>query len=340
MSLRGAISGFGQVAAQAHLAGWRTRPDVSIVAIHDPVAERRHHAIRLIRNVRVYDDLELMLDAERLDFVDVASPPGFHAATARMALAAGAHVLIEKPICLERDELNGLRVAASQHGRLLMCVHNWKHAAVYRAAHEAVRAGRLGDVRYIALDRLRTAAAGVSAGAGGRWRLGAVSGGGILVDHGWHAFYLMRWLMGGSEPVAVSAWLEAGDDESADSVADLRVIFPDERLASAHLSWRAPVRRNRTIIYGGEAAIEIEGNRISLTGRSGISEDLPVESENDDSYHAAWFGKVAADFERAVGEGVDSPLASENLAEAQTSLTLTIGARESYRQGGSTVKLV
>jgi len=36
--LRGAISGFGEVAAQAHLAGWRTLPDVNIVAIHDPVA--------------------------------------------------------------------------------------------------------------------------------------------------------------------------------------------------------------------------------------------------------------------------------------------------------------
>ena len=82
MILRGAISGFGEVAAQAHLAGWRTRPEVSIVAIHDPVSERRHHAMRLIPNIRVYDDLELMLDGERLDFVDVASPPAYHAATA------------------------------------------------------------------------------------------------------------------------------------------------------------------------------------------------------------------------------------------------------------------
>src|SRR4029077_13009969 len=90
MILRGAISGFGEVAAQAHLAGWRTRPELNIVAIHDPVSERRHHAIRLIPNIRVYDDLELMLDGERLDFVDVASPPAYHAATARMALAAGA----------------------------------------------------------------------------------------------------------------------------------------------------------------------------------------------------------------------------------------------------------
>lgn len=74
MTLRGAISGFGAVAARAHLPGWLSRPGVSIVAIHDPVAARRHHAINLIKNVRVYDDLELMLDGEALDFLDIASP--------------------------------------------------------------------------------------------------------------------------------------------------------------------------------------------------------------------------------------------------------------------------
>jgi len=67
MRLRGAISGFGEVAAAAHLAGWRMRPDVQIVAVHDPLAPRRHLAINLVPNIRVYDDIELMLDGEALD---------------------------------------------------------------------------------------------------------------------------------------------------------------------------------------------------------------------------------------------------------------------------------
>ncbi len=104
--LRGAISGFGEVAARAHLAGWASCPDVAIVAVHDPIAARRHAAINLIKNIRVYDDLELMLEGEKLDFVDIASPPSYHATTAQMALASGAHVLIEKPLCLEHDELD------------------------------------------------------------------------------------------------------------------------------------------------------------------------------------------------------------------------------------------
>jgi predicted dehydrogenase len=346
MTLRGAISGFGEVAAKAHLAGWRTRPGVSIVAIHDPVSERRHHAMRLVPNVRVYDDLELMLDGERLDFVDVASPPAYHAATAQAALAAGAHALIEKPLCLAAGEFESLRAAASSRGRVLMCVHNWKHAGTYRLAHDLVRAGRLGEIRYVALDRLRTAPAGIGIGTSGRWRLGAASGGGILVDHGWHVFYLMRWLMGGLDPAAISAFMSVGqaapvqEKNRVEDVADLRVIFPGNRIASAHLSWRSPVRRTQAMLYGSEAALEIDGDRALLTARSGRMEDLSPTHEADDSYHSAWFAGVAGDFERAMREGNESATAAENLAEARAALALTLSAQESSQQGGTQVKLV
>jgi len=90
--LRGAISGFGEVAARAHLPGWRTRDDVGIAVVHDPLSVRRHEAIRLIKSVRVYDDLGLMLDGESPDFVDIASPPAYHAESVRAALNAGANV--------------------------------------------------------------------------------------------------------------------------------------------------------------------------------------------------------------------------------------------------------
>jgi predicted dehydrogenase len=169
-----------------------------------------------------------------------------------MALEAGVHVLVEKPLCLARDEFDSLRAAAAERGRVLMCVHNWKHAATYRLAHDLVSAGRLGEIRYLALDRLRIAPAGIGTGASGRWRMGGAGGGGILVDHGWHVFYLMRWLMGGADPAAITAFLGAGsqaaqDDSAVEEVADLRVLFPGNRIASAHLSWRpsgARVRRS------------------------------------------------------------------------------------------------
>ncbi|HXZ88574.1 MAG TPA: Gfo/Idh/MocA family oxidoreductase [Candidatus Binataceae bacterium] len=335
MPLRGAISGFGEVAAQAHLVGWRSRPGVSIVAIHDPVAERRHRAINLIPNIRVYDDLELMLEGEALDFVDIASPPAFHAASARLALEAGANVLVEKPLCLEPAELDELSRLATSKSRVLMCVHNWRHAPAYRRAYELITQARLGEVRYIALTRLRTEPAGAGGSAapsGERWRLDATTGGGILIDHGWHAFYLAQWLMGGDAPHAVSAHLGFRTGTTVDDLADLRIDFPRDRIAHVHLSWCAPARRTSAIIYGSNGILEIEGDRVILTERSGRVEDHSVADAPDDSYHWAWFARTAAEFERATAE---APEARENLSQARVAIGLIARARESSRTGGS-----
>src|SRR5260370_24566450 len=131
--LRGAISGLGEVAARAHLAGWRMRENIAIGAIHDPISERRHEAIRLIRNVRVYDDLELMLDGEAPDFVDVASPPGLHHAAARAALLAGGHGLIEKRPWPLPGEFRGPARLAAEKRVVLMCLSNSKSTPAYTA---------------------------------------------------------------------------------------------------------------------------------------------------------------------------------------------------------------
>jgi len=336
--LRGAISGFGEVAARAHLAGWRSRENVAIGAVHDPISERRHEAIRLIKNVRVYDDLELMLDGEAPDFVDVASPPGSHHEAARAALAAGAHVIVEKPLALSLSEFSELASLAAEKRRILMCVHNWKYAPAYAVARRAVEAGRLGAIRFMSIDRLRTAPAGVG-GSGGKWRAAAASGGGILIDHGWHVFYLMNWLLGGESPASISARLESPAGVKVDDVADVIIRFAGGAFSRAHLSWRAPVRRTSALIYGARACIEIEGDRVTLTDRSGKTEDLSVADVADDSYHSAWFGGVAEEFERAVTEGTDSSVASRNLTEVRVALMLIDAVRKSSSSNGIQIDL-
>ncbi len=333
--LRGAISGFGEVAATAHLPGWQSRPDVAIVAIHDPVSARRHHAINVAKNARIYDDFDLMLDGEALDFVDIASPPAFHAAAIRKALEAGAHVLVEKPLCLTAGEFEELAALAAKQSRVLMCVHNWKHAPAYRRARKLIESGRLGDLRYLSLVRIRSgpAGAGGSSVGGERWRLSAKTGGGILIDHGWHVFYLAQWLMGGAAPVAISAHLGFEPSSSVDDLASVLIEFSNGRIANADLSWRGPVRRTAAVMYGEHAMVEIEGDRILLSDRVGASEDHSVADILDDSYHSAWFARMAAEMEQAIAEGPDGETERVNRAEVLTALALTEGARRSAADG-------
>jgi len=332
VKLRGAISGFGEVAARGHLPGWLTREDVSIVAIHEPVAERRQVAMRMLKSARIYDDLGLMLDGEALDFVDIASPPAFHATTIRAALEAGAHVLCEKPLCLDLAAFDELAKLAMERARILMCVHNWKHAPAFEVARHSLAAGRLGELRFISIDRLRTE----PAGGAGKWRSETSSGGGILIDHGWHAFYLAQWLMDAA-PLSVSAFLARQLGADLDDLADVRLLFPGDRLVRVHLSWRAPLRRTSTTLYGDRAMLEIESDRVILTERSGGIEDLSVPDAPDDSYHSSWFGKVAEDLERAIASGVSAAVVSSNLLEARTALMVIFAARQSAASGSGAI---
>jgi predicted dehydrogenase len=336
VKLRGAISGFGEVAARAHLPGWLTRGAVNIGVVHEPVSARRHEAMRLIKNVRVYDDLELMLDGESPDFVDIASPPAYHTAAARAALEADAHVIVEKPLCLTLAEFDAIAELARRKNRVLMCVHNWKYAPAYALARRLIDEGRLGAPRFISLDRIRAEPAGAQ-GSGGAWRASADSGGGILIDHGWHIFYLMQWLFGGDAPSAISAELSGSASGASEDLADLRVTFASGRLARAHLSWRGPARRTSALIYGELGMLEIEGDRVMFTDRSGRIEDLSVIDLPDDSYHSAWFAGMAEEFERAIRAGADC--ARVNLVEARAAVAMTAAARESASNGGATIRI-
>lgn len=339
MKLRGAISGFGEVAAKAHLAGWRTRENVNLAVIHDPIAERRHEAIRLIKNVRVYDDLELMLDGEAPDFVDIASPPALHGSAARMALNAGAHVLVEKPLSLSLAEFDEVAAVARARQRVLMCVHNWKFAPAYSLARALVAEGRIGSVQSVFLERLRVEPAG-KGGPGALWRKSGASGGGILIDHGWHVFYLMQWLMGGAaSPCAVAATLFT-NPEGVEETAEVQVTFGAGQSARANLSWRAGQRQTHATIVGTSGSLEIGSERLLLTEGQRPSEELLVHDIPDDSYHSAWFSGVAAEFERAISEGPNSSIARSNLVEARNALALIVAARVSAKNRGSRIDIV
>ena len=283
----------------------------------------------------MYEDLELLVDGEAPDFVDVASPPAYHAGAARAALEAGAHVIVEKPLCLDPKDFADLRSLAAAQDRVLFCVHNWKHSPTYRRAFEAVSAGGLGELRYCALSRLRTGQAG-----GALWRIDPViGGGGILIDHGWHAFYLMQWLMGGRAPLSVAARLGVFPPGVVEEVADLSLTFPGGALGYIHLSWRAPARRTSALLYGSEGMIEIEESSVRWSSRSGISEVLPVVEEPDNSYHPGWFAGLAEEFESAIAQGPQGPIAQQNLREAAIALALLNAAKASDAAGATPIAL-
>ena len=206
--LKGAFIGFGNVAANGHLPGWRARDDVKIVAATDAAASRREAFLDACPDGRWYETVDDLLAGDKLDFVDICAPPGSHAALIERALDAGLHVLSEKPLVTQVEDAKRIAGAAARAGRVLHTVHNWLEAPICRKVSALVDEGAIGAVRSVRWRTLRTQPAiAVSADGVTNWRVDpAMAGGGILFDHGWHALYcVMRWA---GIPLGVAARLE------------------------------------------------------------------------------------------------------------------------------------
>lgn len=307
----GAIIGFGNVAANGHLPGWREHPDFSIVAVVDPDAERRNAACQMLPGVGAYATIGELLASEQLDFVDIAAPPALHAAAIEAAAAAGVHVLCEKPLTTSISEYRRIQAAVQGAGTVLHTVHNWKYSEAFLAVSALVRDGLLGPLRSVSFETERN---GCAAATGDNWRMDrAVGGGGILVDHGWHAFYLMLALAG-ERPLRIRAQLEKRryPEASVEDTAQCVVDFPSLR-GQIHLTWAADSRRTCWTVRGDHGEVIVDDDRLLVRGRDG-SRQQPLRSAlSAGSHHPDWFGGVVTEFRAALD---DRAQGSANQVEA------------------------
>jgi predicted dehydrogenase len=296
---RGAIVGFGNVAENGHLPGWLDDPDFTIVAVADPTPARRARAQELIPGVQVYAEYEDLLDSESIDFADIASPPAFHRTAILASAAVGVDVLCEKPLTTTADDYRPVRRAVDETGILLHVVHNWKYSEAFRALSDVLKNRSLGKVTGITFETRRN---GWSA-SDNDWRIKrGVAGGGILVDHGWHNFYLILALAG-ADPVAVSASLDRVRYVSAEieDTAFCRIDFPG-MTAEVRLTWAATERRTRWEITAEHGRVVVDDDIIETQIGEQRQEVRLRSGLSAGSHHPDWFPGVIDSFRRELDD--------------------------------------
>ena len=335
--LRGAIIGLGNVAIEGHLPGWTRRDDIEIVALSDTEGARRQPAEARLPAARWYDSAEDLLAHEPLDFVDICTPPASHGRLVCRALERGLHVLCEKPLVVAPDDLTRVARLAEETRRVVHTVHNWHHAPIIKRSVELVQQGTIGQVTRVTWQTLRTKAAAASNANAVNWRLDpALGGGGVLTDHGWHVFYLLRnWLAG--SPTSVSARLERRRHTASlvEDTATVQVTFP-RATAEIFLTWAADRRDNVVELIGTDGRIDLheETLRLQRDGRERQWSCPPALSKG--SAHPDWFDP---EVNRFLGEVTGAVERDGNLAEARLCSVLESLARDSDRRGGRPLAL-
>jgi predicted dehydrogenase len=126
----------------------------SLKALCDKSESRLAHLRSLYSDVEGVSEFPHLLNGIGLDAIVIATPVNHHYTLAKASLLAGKHVLIEKPMASNAAECEELIDIAQRKGLVLMIGHTFLYSAAVAKIVEIVRAGDIGELRYINSRRL------------------------------------------------------------------------------------------------------------------------------------------------------------------------------------------
>ncbi len=238
----------GHKRAQA-LAGAR------FVACADAVPERAQALARASADAQAVDDWHALVERRDIDIVVVSTTHDVLAEITRAAIAAGKHVLVEKPGARYAAELEPVLAAAAGSRTLVRVGFNHRYHRAFRQARAIADSGALGPLMYI---RARYGHGG-RPGYNQEWRARPqVSGGGELIDQGMHLIDLARWFLGDFAEVQGFAHTYFWDMPVEDN-GFMLLRTAQKQVAFLHASCTEWKNLFSFEIFGRDAKLEISG---------------------------------------------------------------------------------
>ncbi|MEU8231230.1 Gfo/Idh/MocA family oxidoreductase [Actinoplanes sp. NPDC048967] len=296
-ALRIGVLSAADIAVRRILPALRDRPDVRLAAVasRDPAKARRVADAFDCAAVTGYAKL---LERDDVDAVYVPLPPGLHTEWVSQALAAGKHVLVEKPATVSVTDTARLTRQAAAQGLVLRENYMFPHHAQHRAVRDLISRREIGRVRSL------TATFTIPPRDPADIRYQAALGGGALFDLGGYPVRVARYFLG-SDLTVLAAGLRtgAGTDDPVDVAGHAVLCTTDGVLAHLTFGLDGPYRSEYRIA-GSRGEIEV--NRaftppadhppeITVT-RSGGSERLALPPDDQ-------VGNALGAFLRAIREG-------------------------------------
>ena len=218
-----------------------------------------------------------------VDAVVIATPPASHALLGQKAIAAGKHVLIEKPLATTSEEARALVDAAEAVGVVLMPGHTFEHNAAVHKLRDLVRGGELGRPFYLDCARLNL----------GLYQTDV----NVILDLAPHDISISNFVLG-SRPTTVTAWGSRYVHPQHEDVAYLRLDYADLGVrANIHVSWLDPHKVRRITAVGSKKMVVYndmaDGERIRVYDKSAVP---PGEGDGPLSQFAYHLGDTVSPF--------------------------------------------
>ncbi|MCX6024489.1 MAG: Gfo/Idh/MocA family oxidoreductase [Chloroflexi bacterium] len=272
-------TGFGTT---VQVPGFQAHPDYEVVAICSANLGRAQAAAEKAGVPHAFNDLQQMLELPGLDIVSITSPPATHLPMTAAALAAGKHVLCEKPMAMNLGEAREMERLAAASGKVCMIDFEFHFIPARARFKELVDEGYLGAPTYLNVSAINGPRGDIATARAWNWWSQEELGGGYLQAVGSHFIDALQWWFG--DISEVSADLHHATDQRLDPATnEMRpVTTEDSFLIQFRLASGAPgallgssVGRfgqgNRVEAYGTEGTLIITPELKLLGGRRGES---------------------------------------------------------------------
>lgn len=317
--IRTAVLGTSWWAEGAHLPGLRALPHVALTALCGRNPARLTELAARFDVPRTFTDYHQLLAEIQPEVVVVATPNHQHAPMTLAALAAGAHVICEKPLGLTLEEAEAMLAQAQARGRRHLTFFTYRGMPIPRYVKQLLAEGYLGRLHHAQASYLHGSWLNPDRPASWKTRL-AEGGSGVLGDLGAHGIDLLQWWFGPARRAAASLQTFITERPRADGTraavetddaAALVLEFAAGGQATLQLSRVAAGRRNyqRFELYGERGVLVYEYEPVAghvgrLWGaRAGEKELTPLDPpaewtagfEGADSFPAV-YGALTAGF--------------------------------------------
>ncbi|MFL6116606.1 MAG: Gfo/Idh/MocA family protein [Catenulispora sp.] len=260
-TIRAGIAGAGMVAA-VHADAIR-RAGGSVVGVAASTAERSKAAAQRLNAVQGYDSAEELAVADAIDVLHVCTPNALHGPLVRAALAAGKHVVCEKPLSLSGADSDELAALAERSGLVAAVPLVYRYHPMTVEARARVRRGDLGAIRLIHGHYLQD---WLARPEDNNWRVDPAVGGAsrAFADIGSHWCDLVEWITGhriseltattqtvlphrsaaGRETFTSTAEAPGDAGEAGDAAAEIAVTTED----AVHVLFRTDLGATGTLV--------------------------------------------------------------------------------------------
>jgi predicted dehydrogenase len=223
-----------------HVRVFGQTPGARVVAAADPAPDRRRHVAGLYPSVDLVAAAADVLARDDVDAVVIATPARSHFELASAAIAAGKHVLLEKPMCTSIAEARALDAAARAASRVLVHGHVFVYNSGVRYVREGFRRGDFGAVQYVHATRTN---------------LGPIrTDVNVVEDLASHDLAIFDYLFG-CAPNWVSATGSRLLGTDREDVAFVTLEYGAAMLAHVHVSWLNPQKVRTLTLVGSQRMV-------------------------------------------------------------------------------------